>query len=81
MTVPALIDSAGGAGVANVAARQRRRGWTRTGNLWQDTDTAESGHSVLPVQDNRKFLESCFVWLINTHWGFGLWIQGQTSII
>lgn len=39
VTVPALIDSAGGVRVANVTARQRRRGRTLTGNIWQIYDS------------------------------------------
>lgn len=46
VTVPALIDSAGGARVANVTARQRHRGRTQAGNLWQDPETAESGRTA-----------------------------------
>lgn len=48
VTVPALIDSAGGARLANVTARQRRRGRTTAGNLWRDSETAESGTVLQP---------------------------------
>lgn len=53
MTVPALIDSAGEARIANVTARQRRRGRTRADNLWQDSDTAEGGDTVLHFKANK----------------------------